>query len=157
MKDDFDKLTASDSEAQNECMISQYHNDVAEVKRLETLLKDCKDSDGCTIKAVKALGFKDVTGGSDGIISKTTLAGKIAFPDCGLEITEECFWTHYKKSGWLDFISFFWIMPAILTCALFDEYEYNFCIVNLPYVMVDAYSRKAAPPQPAKTTITATV
>lgn len=83
--------------------------------------------------------------------SKTTekkyLAGKIKFPDCGATIDETCFWKHYKKSGWLDFLSFFGYIPALIGCAVHDEYEYGLCLANFAYILVDAYSKKAAPPQ----------
>jgi len=57
-------------------MIAQYHNDVAEIKRLEKVLKECKDPKvGCTEAQIKAKGdsFKDITGGSDNVNRKAVL------------------------------------------------------------------------------------
>jgi len=75
--------------------------------------------------------------------------GAIRFPNCGTDISSECFWLHYKKSGWLDFLSFFMYIPALLGCAIapFDDYEYGMCLGNFAYMLVDGYSRRAAPPQ----------
>jgi len=46
----------------------------------------------------------------------------------------------------LDFFSFLSYAPALIGCAAFDEYEYGFCFSNFAYVIVDAYTKKAAPP-----------
>lgn len=77
---------------------------------------------------------------------KGFLEGKIEFPDCGPTITKECFFDRYKSSGLLDFLSFLGYAPALIGCATFDEYEYGFCFSNFAYVIVDAYTKKAAPP-----------
>lgn len=141
-------------------MINQYHSDMHEIERLDKLLDQCKTT-GCTQSDVAALGIDHahITGGQpDGSDSgsgstvplteddKKYLGGKINFPDCGANVSADCFWLHYKKSGWLDFLSFFGYIPGLIGCAVFDEYEYGLCLANFAYILVDAYAKKAAPP-----------
>lgn len=129
-------------------MINQYHDDMAEIERLQALLTKCKTS-GCNQADV---------GGDDIFVGPTTDSedpskkyhrGAIRFPDCGLNISSECFWNHYLKSDLMDFLSFFMYIPALLGCAIapFDDYEYSLCLSNFAYIVVDGYSRRAAPPQ----------
>ena len=59
LKDQYDMHTVSQSEAQESCMIGQYHNDMAEIARLDDLLDKCK-STGCSQSDVAALGLDGV-------------------------------------------------------------------------------------------------
>jgi len=82
-------------------MINQFHSDMAEVDRLNELLKKCK-STGCTQKDVDdrdAPDNKEDNGGNNNQnqdVEKKYTEGKIKFPDCGAVVSEECFWAHYK-------------------------------------------------------------
>jgi len=124
---------------------------MAEVDRLNELLKKCKTT-GCTQSDVDdrdAPDNKEDNGGNNNQnqdAEKKYTGGKIKFPDCGATVSEECFWAHYKRSGWLDFLSFFCYIPALIGCAIFDDYGYGLCLGNFAYIIVDAYSKKAAPP-----------
>jgi len=132
---------------------------MGEIDRLTKLLDQCKKT-GCTQADLTKLGFSDIKASTVGTTDpnakvaltekdKKYLDGKIKFPDCGVNITEECFWLHYKKSGWLDFLSFFCYIPALIGCAIYDEYDYGLCLGNFVYILVDAFSKKIAPPKPS--------
>lgn len=131
-----------------------------EIERLSGLLDKCK-LEGCTKADCDALGMDHISCGGNSArepgtepdpsvpltdADKRYTKGKINFPDCGLNVSAECFWLHYKKSGWLDFLSVFGYIPALIGCAIFDEYEYGLCLANFAYILVDAYTKKAAPP-----------
>lgn len=129
---------------------------MAEIERLQELLDKCKTT-GC--KQEDVLQWDDINlinsgvnpGGDDEDNSNSgkvgTTGGKIEFPDCGVNISEECFWANYNKSSWLDFLSFFMYIPALIGCAIFDDYNYGLCLGNFAYILVDGFTKKAAPPQ----------
>jgi len=37
-------------------------------------------------------------------------------------------------------------VPATIGCAAFPQYEYGLCFSNFAYIIVDAYTKEAAPP-----------
>ena len=164
LKDQLDRHTVTGTEQQEDCMLGQYHNDMAEIERLTAFLELCKNS-GCTEQDLERIGGADGSGektndkDNSGELSIEDVSkqiggseekryregGKIRFPDCGVNVTAECFWLHYKQSGWLDFLSFFCYIPALIGCAIFDDYEYGLCLGNFAYIVVDASAKKMAP------------
>lgn len=128
---------------------------MAEIERLQELLDKCKSTDGCNQQDV--LQWDDINKINEGVLPDggdnsndgeyDTTGGAIEFPDCGLTVSSTCFWANYNTSGWLDFLSFFLYIPALLGCAIFDDYEYGLCLGNFAYILVDGMSKKIAPPQ----------
>lgn len=137
-----------------------------EIERLDNLLDKCK-IEGCSQDDVRKLGQDHITGGDGSAGGNTNQGGNqntqpqvpvsngekkftkgvITFPDCGPIVSESCFWLHYQRSSWLDFLSVFGYIPGLLGCVMvFDEYEYGLCLGNMAYVIVDAYAKYMAPP-----------
>ena len=150
--------SVSGQEAQRNCMIEQYENDMAEIERLQGLLAQCKTV-GCSQNDLDGTGIGsisidlDANGGTPSIQDivnalvpkKWHTGGKIRFPDCGTVIEGGCFWQHYQTYWFFDFLAVLMAPQAIVGCAFFDTYEYNFCLGNLPYVAVDSFTRTIAP------------
>lgn len=127
---------------------------MAEIERLSELLTKCKTT-GCTQNDLKGSKFGNIpidvdyqARKMDEINKKYHDNGNIRFPDCGPVAESACFWQHYNQSGVLDFLSFFMYLPAVLGCAIYTEYNYNLCLGNFAYILVDAYSKKIAPFMP---------
>lgn len=135
-----------------------------EIERREALLEKCKSDAGCSADDLASSGLTGlVYEQPNGILPNGSLSesvnneilglgpmkwhesGKIRFPDCGPQMSKECFNQHYESYWIFDFMSVFSYPISIPACTVIVGYDYDLCMDFLPYVIVDSLARKLAP------------